>query len=197
MARPRWLSRAPLRWAEVAVSAADLRGDLGPLPALLAERFPPGAPYDVRVDASGIAVGRRGLYAGFGPLLGEAVWAFERYVEATRPARLTRVAVIYRNRLQIAAAAALRCFTEGARLVPGQAFQEALFRGDDTRATVDYHVAAAEGGALIVDLDLEVARAIEIPPASERVWRVAGELAAIEHALFFGSVTDEALEPYV
>jgi hypothetical protein len=48
-----------------------------------------------------------------------------------------------------------------------------------------------------VDIDLEVVRAVDLPASSELIWKVAGELAAIEHALFFESVSDEALAPYV
>lgn len=197
MARPRWLSRAPLRWAEIAVSAADLAGDLAPLEPRLAERFAGGAPYAVRADAAGLAVGRAAPYVGFGPLLGEAVWAWERYVEVARPGRLTRVGVLFRNRLQIDADAAPRLFTEGERLVPGQAYQSALVRDDDTRATIDHRAETTPGGALLVDLDFEVARAVDLPAASELIWKVVGELAMIEHALFFESVTDAALAPYV
>src|SRR5580692_7018885 len=97
MAQARWLPRAPVVRARVEVSAvlpAAPRPDLfEALAHRLFERYPrveagPSgsrltgeAPYEVDVTREGLSCSRLGPYAGFGPLVGEAIWAWERYVD--------------------------------------------------------------------------------------------------------------------
>jgi hypothetical protein len=208
MAKPRWLTRAPVVHARVEVYAVlppapppDL---LDALQHRLFERYPrvtigPAGcrftgetPYALEVTSGGMACSRAGAYAGFGPLVGEAIWAWERYVDVAAPVRVSKVAVHYENRFDLPAGA------ESGRLFPqvldGGGARFARLCGPGTRAAVVQR-SEEEGACFRFDIDVE--RDVELPADSSFVWRSLGELAKIEHRIFFESVTDEALAPYV
>ncbi len=233
MATHQWLSRAPIVEAVVhlsAVLADDARShdarDLGALPARLAERYPHkerriidagarghgesyrltgSAPYVVQASLEAMTCSRLAPYGGFGPLIGEALWAWEHYLEVSRPARIFRIAVRFLNRFEVPLPLQLdRLFLTGPRIAPSlpQTVSPVESRiilqcGADTQARIAQRIEPAAEGLARVCLDVEVHRAVSLPPDSHLVWQGLGELAAIEHHVFFESVTDEALAPYV
>ncbi len=153
------------------------------------------ASYEVEVTHAGLSCSRVGAYTGFGPLVGEAIWAWERYADVASPSTVSRVAVHYENLFELPAGA------EHARLFPqvtgGGGARFARLCGPGTRAAVVQRNEEAERGATTFRFDIDVERTVELPADSSLIWRALGELAKIEHRIFFESVTDEALAPYV
>jgi hypothetical protein len=208
MAKPRWLTRAPVVRARVEVSAvlpaAPRAGLFEALQHRLFERYPrvtaAGAGcrltgdtlYEVEVTRGGMACSRVGTYAGFGPLVGEAIWAWERYVDEALPVQVSRVAVHYENRFELPAGAPRgRLFPQ---VLDGGGARFARLCGPGTRAAV---VQRSDDDGAGFRFDIDVERAVELAADSSVIWRSLGELAKIEHRIFFESVTDEALAPYV
>jgi uncharacterized protein (TIGR04255 family) len=214
MASHRWLSRAPLVEARVeigAVFAGEVRdGVLDAIAGKLSERYPRvehrgrglrrlhgDAPHVVEASSEGLRVSRLAPYAGFGPLVGEALWAWERTLEVARPRRVRRIAVRFDNRFQLPRGVPLdRLFAGGAALDEVVA-RVALDQGARAVVTQREEEAEVSGDRVCFVLDIAVDRAVDLPPESDAVWRSLGELAAMEHRIFFESVTDEALAPYV
>jgi uncharacterized protein (TIGR04255 family) len=220
MATHQWLSRAPLVEATVELSFgpwASPRDDAGALAQALAERYPRAearapdghrfrgdALYAVEAWAGGMTVSRLAPYTGFGPLVGEALWAWERTLDVARPPRIRRLAVRFQNRFELGSTADLdRRFPTAPRVAPALAPDlrslESRLRfacGEDTTAVLAQRLPHARERARF-ELDIDVERVVDLAPDSDRVWRSLGELAAIEHRLFFESVTEEALGPYV
>jgi hypothetical protein len=208
MAKPRWLTRAPVVRARVEVSAVlpttpppDL---FDALQHRLFERYPEvtagpagrrftgETPHEVEVTRGGLSCSRVGPYAGFGPLVAEVIWAWERYVDVAAPVRVSKVAVHYENRFDLPAGSGIaQLFPQ---VIDGGGARFAGLSGPGTRAAVVQR-SEEEGASFRFDIDVE--RDLDLPADSSLVWRSLGELAKIEHRIFFESVTDEALAPYV
>jgi hypothetical protein len=199
MATHQWLSRAPVAEARVTLAVAFTEApsadDRAALHERLSERYPRRARrepdgevfsgetlYSVEASPEGLSCVRKHPYAGFGPFVGEVLWAWERYLEVARPERLRRLAVRFRNHFD--APLALLAAPD----LDALAARHASADGPETRATVSVSADA---------LEIAVERAVDLAPDSHLVWQALGELAKLEHRVFFASVTDEALAPYV
>jgi uncharacterized protein (TIGR04255 family) len=229
MATHQWLSRAPIVEAVVELTViprSDARGGaLDALPARLVERYPRAArrleatarghaeshrftgeaPYVVEASPEGLTCTRLAPYGGFGPLVGEALWAWEPYVELARPARIVRLAVRFQNRFEVPLPLELdRLFLTGPRVAPSLPqtvtaldSRLTLQHGADTHSLLAQRIELLANERARVGVDIEVRRAVDLAPDSHRIWQGLGELASIEHHLFFETLTDEALAPYV
>lgn len=229
MANHKWLSRAPIVEAVVGLEVVLRDGPrpdaLDGLPARLAERYPRvarrlevtprghaeshrftgEARYVVEASVDGMSCARLSPYGGFGPLVGEALWAWEHYLEIAAPIRLSRLSVRFQNRFEVAAPLRLdHLFVTGPRVAPslpqtvGAVECRITLQHDaDTRSLLTQRVEAAADGLARVGFDIDVQRAVDLPPDSHRIWQGLGELASIEHHVFFESLTDEALAPFV
>jgi len=229
MATHQWLSRAPIVEAVVELTVVphgDARGGaLDTLPTRLVERYPRAArrleatarghaeshrfqgeaPYVLQCSMQGLSCARLPPYGGFGPLVGEALWAWEHYVELARPARIVRLAVRFQNRFELPWPLQLdRLFLSGPRVAPSlpqtviaMESRLSLQHDADTSSQLAQQLEVIAGDRAAVTLDIEVRRTVELPSDSHRIWQGLGELASIEHHVFFESVTDEALAPYV
>lgn len=232
MAIHQWLSRAPIVEAvvqlEVVLSDPDhipRARALEALPARLAERYPRvtqrleatprdhtesyrfsgDARYVVQASVDGMSCARLAPYGGFGPLVGEALWAWEHYLEIAGPIRLSRLAVRFQNRFEVPLPLQLdRLFLTGPRVasslpqrVGAMECRISLQHDADTQSLLTQRIEEATDGHARVGFDLEVQRTVDLSCDSHRIWQGLGELASIEHHVFFESVTDEALAPYV
>ena len=135
----------------------------------------------------------------------QAIW--RQYCERGRVTSVARLAVRYINVIAFPVGADTDIYlTAGPRLPPGvpnmlNGFLQRVvipFSDDGTSAIVTQALEqSGDAATSSVVLDIDVWRAFRYAANSPEIWSTLDILRAIKNRIFFGSVTEKALEPYL
>lgn len=147
-------------------------------------------------------------YGRWEDLVSDAAENFRRFVEVGKPTRVTRVAARFVNRIPVDSSSFDDLLASPPKVLPE--LQEARvsdfvrrhvlkgleldFSASLTVATVT-PLPSENSNALLIDID--VWKQVEISPDFVKFDQYLSALRSIKNAIFFGSVTERALEPFI
>lgn len=153
---------------------------------------------------NGFTFNRLPPYTSWEEVFPEAIELWERYRGLATPARVTRIAVRYINRLPFALPVDLSEYLTASPSIPDslpqvlRAYLTRLVLSDAETANSVIVTQAPEPSAdadhVVVLLDVDAYRDVDMDPGDPRIKEILGSLRELKNRVFFGSITERTAE---
>jgi uncharacterized protein (TIGR04255 family) len=160
----------------------------------------------VQFRTNGFTFSRLPQYTSWEQMFPEMLTLWERYRRIARPVRVTRVAVRYINRLHLPLPVDLPVYLTAPPVVPEsfpaviRAYLTRLILNDtesgDSVIVTQALERSVDSDHLVVLLDVDAYRDVEIEPDDDRMQSILGRLRDLKNRVFFGSITERTAEMY-
>jgi uncharacterized protein (TIGR04255 family) len=161
--------------------------------------------YVFQAQVGGFTLSRVRDYEDFPSLKRHAQALWSTYCAVTSPASVSRVAVRYINRLELPAPIGditeyLRCNPPIPESAPKTVteFLSRVVMEDESGASVNFVQATDNASApmakVAVIIDIDVFKAVSLNPSDAAIWDLLDHFRILKNRVFFGSVTERALE---
>jgi uncharacterized protein (TIGR04255 family) len=190
---------------ELNQSGAQIRNERSRPDGFVMRSGEDGAVVQARLD--GFTMHKLHPYIDWQSLSRQAKELWRRYVSFARPSRVTRLAVRYTNRLELAPGTEFRqLILTAPEIAPGipQMLPEYLMRlviphpvGSTAIVTASSLPPVMNSETVPMLFDIDAFRLVDIPVADEEtIWSFLDELRAYKNLIFFNSLTPAQLEKY-
>jgi uncharacterized protein (TIGR04255 family) len=161
----------------------------------------------VQARLDGFTVHKLHPYISWKSLSGQARELWNRYMSVAHPSRITRLAVRYTNRIELAPGQEFKQFVLTApEIAPGipQILPEYLMRlviphpaGSTAIVTASSLPPVMNSETVAMLFDIDAFRQVDIPADEETaIWSLLEELRAYKNLIFFNTITPVQLEKY-
>lgn len=162
----------------------------------------------VQIREDRLTISHVATYGQWDDLINDLISAFNKFVEAGQPTRITRIAARFVNRIPMQAGSYQELLTIAPQVLPNlpgakvtDFFRRQVIEGleSDFRATLTVATVTPLPGekskALLIDID--VSKQASFGTALGDFLPSLHALRTVKNSIFFGSVTEFALEPYL